>query len=1124
MAFPQSILPIAVELQINGVWTDVSADARGTDGTSAITIQRGITSSGGTVADRGTCSLTLDNNSGKYSSRNPRSPYFGYLGRNTPLRVSVAYGTPWLDVPYGSTVSATTNNAVVLDVTDGIEIRVDMEAAVWGEGQNVSQPGTVVLAAKYGAPGQRSWLFTLTDQGYLQFWWSTDGTNMLSATSTAPIVLPPNTRQTLRVLFDGGASLGNWQALFSTSSTAGTSGPWTTLGSVIAGVGVSSIFNSTAGVEIGNTAQGGYGTWARKIYAAAILNLSGTALANPNFGAQAVGTTSFVDTSIAPRTWTVPTGAITNAYRRFTGEVSSWPPQWDTGGKDVTTPITAAGILQRLGQRKSPLQSTLRHRLPGIVGLRAYWPMEEGGSATQAASPIAGVGPARTSGFTWGADGSLAGSAPLPQLSPPSSLVAQVPHLVTGDWQAEFVYKLDSLPAAPTVLMTVNVGSGTASQIQLLVGVASVQIQALDANGTVLASASATPDHFTDGWGRIQIKTATVGGVVYVYGLWLIVGTSTSLQVVTNYSGTPGGVSSVTGSWGSGFASLRIGHLAVYPYTSPNLYDNADRGFDGETSAARLARVATEQSIPMSVAAHAADTELVGAQTQDTVLNVVQGAAQADEGLLHEAREFLGMRYRGRRSLEGQASALDLPYVASPQALLAPLTPVEDDQGTVNDSTVTRTGGSFGRVTMPTGSLSTQDPPAGVGLYDESITLNLHSDDQPYYHAGWRTHLGTWDEARFPQVNIALEKNPALIPSACRIDTGSRIRITAPLPSWLPPDPIDNLVLGYSETIAQFSWRMSFACGPYGPWRTGVLDDAVVGRLDTDGSTLAVAATAADTTLWVETTGGPATAYWTTSAGDYPLALRLGGEVVTASSCASGITDSFTRTVSGGWGTATSGQTWATSGGASSDYSVNGASGLHSLTSVNVSRNTAAGPVVTDFDVEASFSTSVLAAGGSHFVTLIGRYADANNLMMARVEFTTAQAVNITIRKRVAGVETQLSTAATTLTHAAGALFRARFTGFGAAFQARVWLASSAEPTVWHTTVTDSSITAAGQIGVRSVLASANTNTLPVTVTVDDFALLNPQTFAVTRGTNGISKAQTVGTAVALDQPLYLAL
>jgi hypothetical protein len=670
-------------------------------------------------------------------------------------------------------------------------------------------------------------------------------------------------------------------------------------------------------------------------------------VANPNLEAQTVGSASFTDTAPSPRTWTMSgTDAITNKFQRFTGEVSSWPPQWDTGGKDVTTPITASGILQRLGQRKAPLQSTLRRRLTTASGMIAYWPMEDGTGATQAASPLAGVSPMRTSGFTWGADGSLAGSAPLPQLSPPSSLVAQVPHLVTGDWQAEFVYKLDSLPAAPTVLMTVNVGSGTASQIQLLVGVASVQIQALDANGTVLASASATPDHFTDGWGRIQIKTATVGGVVYVYGLWLIVGTSTSLQVVTNYSGTPGGVSSVTGSWGSGFASLRIGHLAVYPYTSPNLYDNADRGFDGETSAARLARVATEQSIPMSVAAHAADTELVGAQTQDTVLNVVQGAAQADEGLLHEAREFLGMRYRGRRSLEGQASALDLPYVASPQALLAPLTPVEDDQGTVNDSTVTRTGGSFGRVTMPTGSLSTQDPPAGVGLYDESITLNLHSDDQPYYHAGWRTHLGTWDEARFPQVNIALEKNPALIPSACRIDTGSRIRITAPLPSWLPPDPIDNLVLGYTETIAQFSWRLAFACAPYGAVAhrrsrrhrrrpPGHRRQHARGRGERPATPRCGwrPRAAPPPVLDDERRRLPAGAAPGRRSGD-----RLG-------SCAAGITDTFTRTTSGGWGTATSGQTWATSGGAPSEYSVTtGPPACTRLTSVTVSRNTAVGP------------------------------------------------------------------------------------------------------------------------------------------------------------------------------------
>lgn len=1117
MAFPQSILPISVELLINGTWTDVSGDARGTDGTSAISIQRGITSSGGMLADRGTCSLTLDNNTGKYSSRNPLSPYYGYLGRNTRMRVSVAYGTPWLQVLVGGSQIATTPDAAVLDITGDLDVRADIEPAVWGDAE-----GTVGIAAKWVQPGQASWMLTLTQEGRIQLWWSTTGSDFPWATSD-PLVFPPYYRYCIRATLDVDNGSGGHMITFYTAPAM--SGPWTQVGSPVVGAGTTSVFSSTSPLVVGTIPTVGWLAAARRIYAVEVRSgIGGTVVANPNFEAQAVGATTFSDTAPSPRTWTVSADGIKNLYRRFTGEVSSWPPQWDTGGKDVTTPITASGILQRLGQRKAPLQSTLRRRIPGTVGLQAYWPMEDGSSATQASSPIAGVAPARATGFTWASDGSLVGSAPLPQLNPPSTLFAKVPTLVTGDWQVEFVYKLDSLPASPTTLITVNVAGGTASQVLILVGVASAQIQALDSNGTVLASGSVAPDHFTDGWGRIQVKTSTSGGTVNLFGEWLIAGTSTAIQIGASFSGTAGGVSSVTGSWGSGFANLRIGHLGVFPHNSVNLYDNADIAFDGETTTARLVRVAAEQSVPMSVAAHTADTELVGPQPQDTILNVLTAAAQADEGLLHEAREFIGLRFRGRRSLEDQPSALDLPYVASPQALIAPLTPVDDDQGTLNDSTVQRTNGSSSRVTVATGPLSTQDPPNGVGLYDENVTLNLHSDDQTYYHAGWRTHVGTWDEARFPQVNIELAKNPALIPAAARIETCSRLRITAPLPSWLPPDAIDNLVLGYSETIAQFSWRLSFACVPYGPWRTGVLDDTVLGRLDTDGSTLAVAAASSDTTLTVETTGGPAMPYWTTSGAEYPLNLRLGGEVVTASACASAISDSFTRTTSNGWGTATSGQAWSTSGGAASDYSTNGTAGLHALTSVNVARNTVLGSNFANFDVEASFSTSVLATGASQFVYLIGRWTDASNHMLARLEFTTAQAVILTIRKRVAGVETQLSTVTTGLTHAAATLFRLRFTGFGSSFQARAWLASGAEPGGWQTTTTDSSLTAAGQVGVRSMLNTGNTNTLPVTVTADDFALLNPQTFTVTRGTNGISKAQAAGTAVALDQPLILAL
>ena len=42
---------------------------------------------------------------------------------------------------------------------------------------------------------------------------------------------------------------------------------------------------------------------------------------------------------------------------RAVGEVSSWPSTWDLSGSDVWVPVTASGILRRLGQGASPLQS-----------------------------------------------------------------------------------------------------------------------------------------------------------------------------------------------------------------------------------------------------------------------------------------------------------------------------------------------------------------------------------------------------------------------------------------------------------------------------------------------------------------------------------------------------------------------------------------------------------------------------------------------------------------------------------------------------------------------------------------------------------------------------------------------
>lgn len=65
--------------------TDVTSDVLERDG---ITITRGRSDEGSHV-ETSRCSLTFRNNSGDYSPRNPTGAYYGVLGRNTPIRVTV---------------------------------------------------------------------------------------------------------------------------------------------------------------------------------------------------------------------------------------------------------------------------------------------------------------------------------------------------------------------------------------------------------------------------------------------------------------------------------------------------------------------------------------------------------------------------------------------------------------------------------------------------------------------------------------------------------------------------------------------------------------------------------------------------------------------------------------------------------------------------------------------------------------------------------------------------------------------------------------------------------------------------------------------------------------------------
>ncbi|WP_406014320.1 poly-gamma-glutamate hydrolase family protein [Streptomyces sp. NBC_00984] len=199
--------------------------------------------------------------------------------------------------------------------------------------------------------------------------------------------------------------------------------------------------------------------------------------------------------------------------------------------------------------------------------------------------------------------------------------------------------------------------------------------------------------------------------------------------------------------------------------------------------------------------------------------------------------------------------------------------------------------------------------------------------------------------------------------------------------------------------------------------------------------------------------------------------------------------------------------------------------GLMTMGAVNSSRWALMPGPSRNVDLSATVATDVLAAGGGQFVALAARALDTNNAYLARLEFSAAQAVILTLRKRVAGTESLLVQNTTGLTHAAGARFGLRLQVTGTTLRARAWQAAAPEPTTWQVETSDTDLTDTGQVGMRAILSTTYTGTLPVTVSWGNFnASSTVQYFAVTRAVNGISKPQTAGTDVRLAQPTIVAL
>ncbi|MFI9465761.1 hypothetical protein [Streptomyces xiamenensis] len=912
MAYPDRPmhLPIRLEMAFGAdpagdpagwTWTDVSSDVV----PQAISISRGRSSESST-ASPASASLMLDNSHGHYTPGHPLSPHYPNIRQGTPARLWVQAGERHLlvpDAPGARATSAPLDTPTDLDVR--IELALDrMPAQVAATAPPGLTPWThewQQIAAQYRATtDDRCWLLLLNASGGLSLRWSATGS---TAMQTAQIIVSPpyqsGQRWALRVTLDTDNGSGGWTMRGYHAPTI--EGPWTVLGEVT-GDGVTSLHASHLPVELANAEALLFPRGAGRYYQAQLRSsIDGPILTDVAFAAATPGDTEVADPYGV--IWQIQSGSeITDWRRRLVGQIDEWAPNWPYGDLsdgdypgEARVSITVSGILRRLGTGAPPLQSTLRRLIPTSPPLVAYWPMEDGRDTQAAGSGLPDGPSAPTSGLDWATSTDLVSSAPLPQVGRDGGamrvlLPTPPAGMETTGWRVEMVYHLTQLPGTTpglSEMLDLETSGGGIGRLTGLLGpgapgAGEARINAFSDEGSLVAEgwwrdADAIAAAIS-GWCRIRLTCLPVTGG-YQYRLWWTpIGRNeswwTHIAAPLPYT-VP---TRINTRWPATLAGMPIGHITYTANWQTSPYGDgtgaADDGYRGERALDRMRRLSREERLPMSVMGVAAESPRMGPQRIDTLLGLLQECADADGGILVERREVTGLQYRPRYLMYSQPPGVDLS--ARGNEIAEPFSPILDDQLVRNDITVSRVDGSSARV-------SDLDSIRERGLYDDSTTLNVFSDDQLPDLAGWRLHLGTWPGMRYPAVTTALDIAPHTAELWMDRAEGDRLQVTD-LPPQHPPGPVDLMVEGTTETISPTRWSIEATASPAGPWTVGEVAPSAPGEetgpihVDTDGSELAAPIGEDDTELSVVATVGEP---WSTDPADTPWDIAVGGERMT---------------------------------------------------------------------------------------------------------------------------------------------------------------------------------------------------------------------------------------------------
>lgn len=836
-------------------WNDVSNKMRQT---ASINIDRGADSEQGANSPT-KATVVMDNRDGDFSPRNPESPLYGKIGRNTPMRIAVEAGPPYANIP--GTGLFQESAIVALDQPEmdfllDADIRVELSAREWAA-YDIGAGIALATRWSFDAPNNLCWFLARHRTGHLYFAWTENGSTIGSGGSHKSTVTVPffnGERVAIRVTLDTDNGLGGYTLRFFYSNQI--DGEWVELGDAIVNTSSGSTFihngSGQAPIWLGNSdaimpdagdfVEGIQG----KLYAFQMRQgIDGPLMVDFDAGRDAeAGDTSVTDATTV--VWGLSEdGSFSNEYVRISGEVPSWPPGRDLSGNDRYSEIEPTGVMRRLDAGNKPLESALLRYLRTLSPIEC-WPLIDGVQSQGGASIVGGqpmnfwerVGvntfAINNGKYEW-ASGTIAS-----WIEPVGIAAEATAGFLLGECRADatattawavdmfFTDCNDSTPEWEMIDRTVptDVDGQVTWNLVLRRDTDSMQLlfdtRTESAGSTSLLENILSPGIFDKRPHHIRLQVdpgASSDYFLYIDGQLVAAGThgvpSTSLkQLKFNWflDSEP-------------FVGFPYGFITYWGSDYPVVDDvwQAFLGFPGDKTGARFDRLMTEQGLNPFVttqggaSGEAQFQEEMGTQGLKKFLELLQECADTDVGILAEMRDQGNLYLRARSTLYSQAPRFTLDF--SNGVISAPFKPLDDDKLTENDVTVTRTGGSFSRQVLTEGRMSIQDYPDGVGRYDVGKNLSLYQDSQTPDLAYWFLNLGTYDGLRFTRVTVDLA-NPRVYEMAHKIlntDVGDIIRITG-LPKEYGPDDVDLMVRGYSEEIGPTSWKITFACSPGGTW------------------------------------------------------------------------------------------------------------------------------------------------------------------------------------------------------------------------------------------------------------------------------------------------------------------